>query len=214
VVPFVPISDVTLEECAALARKVGVEVAARYSLPVYFYEAAASTPRRRRLEHVRRGQFEGLAARMATADGTPDSGPPAPHPTAGASIFGARFPLIAYNINLNTDRLDLAKAIASTVRESSGGLPCLKALGLGLPDRGIVQISMNLTDFRRSPIQVVFDRVRREADLLGVTVHESELVGLIPEAALVGTDPGRLQLRDFRPAQILEHRIRMAGRLV
>lgn len=210
VVPFVPIEDVTLADCVTLARDVAAEVARRHHLPIYFYEAAATLPARRRLEDVRRGEFEGLVARLKTPEGVPDAGPVDPHASAGASIFGARMPLVAYNINLDTDRLEVAKAIARSIRESSGGMRFVKALGLPLANRGIVQVSMNLTNVDETPVHAVFDRVKREAEAHGVAVIESELVGLIPQSALTAAGAAYLKLAGFSPRQVLEHQIRTA----
>ncbi|MGE3509841.1 MAG: glutamate formimidoyltransferase [Vicinamibacterales bacterium] len=207
VLPFVPLEGVTLDTCVALARRVGAEAAARWRLPVYLYEAAASSEARRRLEDVRRGEFEGLALRMRDPAWAPDFGPSEPHPSAGALIVGARLPLIAFNVNLDSDDLAVARAIARVVRERSGGLPAVKALGLPLADRGVVQVSMNLTDFTRTSPRVAFEAVRREAARRGVQVRETELVGLIPRAALADTTPAALQLSGFRQDQILEERL-------
>jgi glutamate formiminotransferase len=208
VVPFVPIEGVTMAECVALARSVGDKVASRFNLPVYLYEEAADDPARRNLEDIRRGEFEGLGAKMATAGWSPDFGPPKPHPTAGASVIGARMPLIAYNINLASDRLDVAKKIAAAVRQSSGGLRFVKAMGVMLERRGIVQVSMNLTNFEKTPIPRVFEFVKREAARYGVTVLESEVVGLVPQAALVAAAEYYLQLEGFTASQVLETRLR------
>lgn len=211
VVPFVPLSGATMADCVSLAREVAAEVAARHDLPVYLYEEAATSPSRRRLEHIRRGQFEGLGARLSQADWAPDFGPAVPHPTAGATVIGARAPLIAYNINLATDRLDVAKRIARAVRESSGGLPHVKAMGVALPRRGIVQVSMNLTNFRVTSMHQVMEFVRREAAEADVAVLESEVIGLIPEAALTETAARYLQLdAAFGEHLTLEHQLRQA----
>jgi glutamate formiminotransferase len=208
VVPFVPLEGATMADCVSLARDTASAVAERFGIPVFLYEAAATRPARTKLEDIRRGQFEGLAAKLATPEWAPDFGPSRPHPTAGASVIGARMPLIAYNINLDTDRLDIAKTIAARVRTSSGGLPCVKAMGVSLADRRLVQVSMNLTDFTRTPIQVVFDLVRREAEHHGVRVLESEIVGLVPAAALTPSAPDHLKLSGFSPDQILENRLK------
>lgn len=207
VLPFVPLDGATMADCIELARRAGAAIADRYDLPVYLYEAAATRPERRRLEHVRRGQFEGLAARFTDPAWAPDFGPARPHPTAGAIAIGARQPLIAYNINLDSDRLDIARAIAASIRERDGGLPAVKALGLPLTDRGIVQVSMNLTDFTVTPPAVVFRAVEQAAARAGVRVRESELIGLIPRAALHDTTADALRLTGFRDDQILEERI-------
>lgn len=206
VMPFVPLDGTSLEAAVVLARHVGELVAARFAIPVYLYEAAATTPARRRLEDVRRGQFEGLTARLADPAWAPDFGPSRAHPSAGAIAIGARRPLIAFNINLQTDRLDIAQAIAAAVRERDGGLPGVKALGLPLA-HGIVQVSMNLTDFARTPPGVAFDAVQRAAAARGVDVRDSELIGLIPRAALDGTTAAALRIRGFREDQILEERL-------
>jgi glutamate formiminotransferase / 5-formyltetrahydrofolate cyclo-ligase len=208
VVPFVPIEGVTMDACVALAKDVAREVASRFGVPVYLYEEASADPGRRNLEDIRRGEFEGLAARMASAGWAPDFGPATPHPSAGASVIGARMPLIAYNINLNTDRLDVAKKIAAAIRHSSGGFRYVKAAGFKLEDRGIVQVSMNLTNYEKTPIFRVFEAVRREAERYGVSVLESEIVGLVPSAALNATAEYYLQIAGFKPDQVLENRLR------
>ena len=208
VVPFVPIEGVTMAECVALARKVGAEVADRFKVPVYLYEEASSHPGRRNLEDIRRGEFEGLAAKMATEGWAPDFGPAAPHPSAGATVIGARMPLIAYNINLATDRLDVAKKIAAAIRQSSGGYRFVKAMGITLEERGIVQVSMNLTNYEKTPIFRVFETVKREAERYGVAVLESEIVGLVPSAALNAAAEFYLQIAGFNPDQILENKLR------
>jgi glutamate formiminotransferase len=207
-VPFIPIEGATMNECVQLANETGADVARRFQVPVYLYEEAATKPGRKNLADIRRGQFEGLAAKMSQPDWAPDYGPPAPHPSAGATVIGARMPLIAYNINLATDRLDVAKKIAATVRFSSGGLPHVKAMGVALEDRGIVQVSMNLTNYLETPMFVVFDAVKREADRHGVGVLESEIVGLVPAAALVSAAEHYLQLNSFTRGQILEDKLR------
>ena len=210
VVPFVPIEGVTMADCVQLAREAGAAVAARFGVPVFLYEEAASTPARRNLEDIRRGEFEGLAAKMAQPAWQPDFGPAAPHASAGAAVIGARMPLIAYNINLATDRLDVAKKIAAAIRFSSGGLRFVKAMGIALEDRGIVQVSMNLTNYEKTPIFRVFEIVSREAARYGVTVLESEIVGLVPSAALISSAQWYLQLERFTGDQVLEQRLRAA----
>jgi glutamate formiminotransferase / 5-formyltetrahydrofolate cyclo-ligase len=211
VVPFIPLGDTTMAECVELAREVGQAIAERLDVPVYLYEEAASREARRRLEDIRRGQFEGLSSKMTEPDWAPDFGPSAPHPTAGATVVGARRALIAFNVNLATNQLAIAKRIAAAVRESNGGLLSVKALGVSLPHRGIVQVSMNLTNFQRTPIETVFDRVAAEAAKSGVEVVDSELVGLIPEAALGGTTPEHLRLLAFSENHILERRLAHSG---
>lgn len=207
VMPFVPLGDTAMRECVALARRVASEAASRFGLPVFLYEEAAASPARRRLEDIRRGEFEGLAAKLADPAWTPDFGPARPHPTAGALVVGARRVLIAFNVNLATPRLEIARRVAAKVRERDGGLPGVKALGLALEDRGIVQVSMNLTDYSRTPPAVAFAAVQREALALGVEVLESELIGLIPQGALAGTSAHALRLTGFTDDQILEVRL-------
>ena len=208
VVPFVPIEGVTMQDCVALAKETAREVAERFGVPVYLYEEASSNALRKNLEDIRRGEFEGLAAKMATDGWAPDFGPATPHPSAGASVIGARMPLIAYNINLNTNRLDVAKKIAAAVRFSSGGFRFVKAMGMTLAERGIVQVSMNLTNYEKTPILRVFEAVKSEAERYGVSVLESEIVGLVPSAALVDVGVSTLQLTQFTRDQILETRLR------
>jgi glutamate formiminotransferase len=212
-VPFVPIEGVTMADCVALAKDVGAAVAERFGVPIYLYEEAASNPARRNLEDIRRGEFEGLAAKMASEGWTPDFGPAAPHPSAGASVIGARVPLIAYNINLNTDRLDVAKKIAAAIRHSSGGLRFVKAMGVMLEDRNLAQVSMNLTNYEKTPVFRVFEMVKREAARYGVGILESEVVGLIPSAALTRSAEFYLQLEGFTDGQILERKLTEAARL-
>jgi len=208
VVPFVPIEGATMEDCVALAKDTAQSVADRFAMPVYLYEEASINPLRKNLEDIRRGEFEGLAAKMATDGWVPDYGPPTPHPTAGATVIGARMPLIAYNINLSTDRIDVAKKIAAAVRFSSGGFRYVKAMGVTLADRGIVQVSMNLTNYEKTPILRVFEAVKREAEKYGVSVLESEIVGLVPAAALIDAAEAMLQLTAFKRNQVLETRLR------
>jgi glutamate formiminotransferase len=207
VVPFVPIEGVTMAECVDLAKRVAATVAERFQVPTYLYEEASTNPLRKNLEDIRRGEFEGLAQKMASADWRPDYGPASPHPTAGASAIGARMPLIAYNINLASDRLDVAKAVAAAIRFSSGGYRYVKAMGIRLEDRGIVQVSMNLTNFEKTPIFRVFETVKREAARYGVEVLESEIVGLVPSAALTAAAAYYLQLTGFSADQILERKL-------
>jgi glutamate formiminotransferase len=208
VTPFVPIEGVTMADCVGLAKAVGDEVARRFSLPVYLYEEAATSPERRNLEDIRRGEFEGLTAKMQRPEWKPDFGPSTPHVSAGASVIGARMPLIAYNVNLATDRLDVAKKIAAALRHSSGGLRFVKAMGVALSDRGIVQVSMNLTNVDKTPIFRVFELIKREAARYGVTVLESEIIGLVPAAALTAAAAWYLQLEDGFGDQILEKRLK------
>jgi len=207
VVPFVPIEGVTMADCVALAKRVGAAVAERFHVPVFLYEEASTTPLRKNLEDIRRGEFEGLAAKLSSPDWTPDFGAATPHPSAGATVIGARMPLIAYNINLNTDRLDVAKKIAAAIRHSSGGLRFVKAMGVKLEDRNLAQVSMNLTNYEKTPVFRVFEMVKREAERYGVTVLESEIVGLVPAAALMQAGEYYLQLEGFSDAQVLEKKL-------
>jgi glutamate formiminotransferase len=208
VIPFVPIEGVTMADCVALAREVASEVAQRFAVPVYLYEEASDNPLRKNLEDIRRGEFEGLRAKMTAPGWAPDFGPAEPHPSAGAMVIGARMPLIAYNINLATDRLDVAKKIAAAIRHSSGGLRHVKAMGVQLDDRRLAQVSINLTNYEKTPMFRVFEMVRREAERYGVGVLESEIVGLVPAAALVATAQFYLQLERFGAEQVLENKLR------
>ena len=206
VAPLVPLARTSLRECADHAQALGRVVAERFGVPVFLYGDAATRPERRALENIRRGQLAGLARRMAQADWRPDFGPPAPHPSAGVAVIGARPILIAFNVNLETDDLTVAREIARTVRASSGGLPHVKAIGVRL-DSGRVQVAMNLTDYVRTPLQSAFDRVRREAERHGVAVVGSELVGLAPAAALDAAGARRLRLSGFGPDRLLDTHI-------
>ena len=208
VVPFVPIEGVTMEQCVALAKDVGATIAERFGVPVYLYEEASSNPARKNLEDIRRGEFEGLAEKMRTDGWVPDFGPSTPHASAGASVVGARMPLIAYNINLNTNRLDVAKKIAAAIRHSSGGLRYVKAAGFMLEDRNIAQVSMNLTNYQKTPIFRVFEMVKREAERYGVSILESEIVGLVPAAALMSAAEFYLQIERFSSEQVLENKLK------
>ncbi len=206
VVPFIPIEGVTLDDCVTIARKVGQEIWKRYQIPVYFYEAAAATPERTNLENIRRGQFEGLRDEIATNPARrPDVGEPRVHPTAGATVVGARKFLIAYNIYLNTPDVDIAKKIAKALRYSSGGLRYVKAAGF--PVRGLAQVSMNLTDFEQTPVARAFEFVKREAARYGVLPLSSEIVGLIPKKALEDAAEWFLQVENFDSSLILENRL-------
>lgn len=207
VVPFVPLTGSSMADAVAAARLVGAAMAADYGVPVYLYEEAASRPERRRLEAIRKGGFEALAQKMTTPEWAPDFGPLVPHPTAGASVVGARRSLIAFNVTLATDQLEVARQIARAVRTSSGGLPAVKAMGVALEDRGVVQVSMNLTDHTQTSMVDAFDAVRREAARRGVSVLESELVGLAPAAALDAERAAFMAIRDFSPERILEHAV-------
>jgi glutamate formiminotransferase / formiminotetrahydrofolate cyclodeaminase len=206
VVPFIPIDGVTLEDCVAMARHVGAEIWKRFQVPTYLYEAAATTPERQNLENIRRGQFEGIRDEIATNPARkPDFGEPRVHPTAGATVVGARKPLIAYNVFLNTTDVSIAKKIAKAVRFSSGGLRYVK--GAGFLVRGMAQVSMNLTDFEQTPIHRVFELVKREAQRYGAVPVSSEIVGLIPKLALEQAAEWFLQVENFDSSLILENRL-------
>lgn len=211
VIPFVPLSGASMEECIAIAQRLGQRVGSELSIPVYLYEAAAIRPERANLENIRKGQYEGIKLALSGAEGAeeaerrkPDFGP-AKLPKAGATVIGARAPLIAFNVYLTTDDVDIAKKIAKAVRQSSGGLRYVK--GLGLLVDGRAQVSMNLTNFRETPIARVVEFIRREAQRYGVGIHHSELVGLIPQEALVDAAVWYTQLDQFDKEQILEFRL-------
>jgi len=206
VVPFIPIEGVTIEDCVAMAKHVGEQIWKRHQIPVYLYEAAAATPERQNLESIRRGQFEGIRAEIATNPARkPDFGDLKVHPTAGATVVGARKFLIAYNIFLNTPDVEIAKKIAKAVRFSSGGLRFVK--GAGFLVRGLAQVSMNLTDFEQTPVHRVFELVKSEAARYGVMPVSSEIVGLIPKKALESAAEWFLQVENFDSSLILENRL-------
>ena len=207
VVPFVPFADLPMSICIDLAHTFGARLWKELHVPVFYYGEAARRPERRELEKVRRGGFEDLREHIQEADRRPDDGDAAVHPTAGATAVGARIPLIAYNVNLRTSDLQTAKEIAKRIRASSGGLPNVKALGFALEDRGLVQVSMNLTDFRVTNIWTVFSAIRDEAQRRGVEVEASEIVGTIPLAAAVGLIKEAIAEPAFRMDQILEKRV-------
>ncbi len=208
VLPFVPLGQVTLEECAALAHRAGRRIWNELGIPVYFYEAAAMRPDRIKLEHIRRGQFEGLReAVLSDESKRPDVGGPELHATAGAVIVGARKVLIAFNINLRTTNLEIAQSIARRIRASSGGLPGVKALGLPLLSRDLVQVSMNITDFHLAPLHVVYMEVARLATSYDIEIEESEVIGLMPGEALEAAAAGFLKLSAFDSQRVIENRI-------
>jgi glutamate formiminotransferase len=207
VVPFIPIEGVEMKDCVGLAREVAQAAAERFGLPVYLYEEAATAPHRRNLEDVRRGQFEGLAEKMRDPQWAPDFGPPSPHATAGASVVGARMPLIAYNVNLGTSDLEIAKRIAKAIRHSSGGYRYAKAMGVMLAERNLAQVSVNMTDFKKTPLHRVFETVKAEADRYGVPVVGSEIVGLVPSEALLDAAEHFLRLEGFSASQVLERKM-------
>jgi len=204
VLPFVPLAGMTMAEAVALAHATGRALAARHALPVYYYGHAARRRERRTLRELRHGEYEGLAARLASADGQPDDGPARFDARAGAVVVGARDVLIAYNVWLAGDDLAAARTVAGRVRESRGGLPAVQALGLPLASRRRVQVSMNLLDHRLTSIPAAFDRVRAEARLRGIDVERAELVGLAPRAAFAGRAPTSVGLETFRPEQYLD----------
>src|SRR6201988_4569742 len=207
--PLFPMEGVSIEDCVAMARRVGAEIWKRYQIPVYLYEAAATAPERQNLENIRRGQFEGIRDEIATNPARrPDFGEPRVHPTAGATVVGARKFLIAYNVFLNTPDVDIAKKIAKAVRFSSGRLRFVK--GAGFLVRGLAQVSMNLTDFEQTPVHRVFELVKREAARYGVMPISSEIVGLIPKLALEQAAEWFLQVENFDSSLILENRLAAA----
>jgi glutamate formiminotransferase len=208
ILPFVPLDGASLEQCVALAHEAGARIWSELGIPVYFYEAAALRAERVKLENVRRGQFEGLrAAVLVDESRRPDLGGPSLHPTAGAVIVGARKILIAYNINLKSTDLAVAKSIARRIRASSGGFPSVKALGLPLVSRGLVQVAINFTDFEQTPVHVVYSEVCRLAAERGVEVEESELIGLMPQNALEAAAAGLLKLSHFDSQRVIENRM-------
>lgn len=207
VVPFVPIRGATSADCVELARELGRRLADRFALPVYLYEDAATSPERQNLANIRKGEFEGLAKKMTEPAWAPDFGPRAPHPTGGATVIGARAPLIAYNINLGTADLAVADRIARAIRHLSGGYRFVKAMGVKLEARGQVQVSINMTDYERTPLHRVFETVRSEAERHGVPVVGSEIVGLVPEAALLAAASHYLRLEADPGPQVLENKL-------
>ncbi|GAC1480334.1 MAG: glutamate formimidoyltransferase [Candidatus Dormibacteria bacterium] len=207
VVPFVPFADLPMTSCVQLAHSFGKRLQSELAIPVYYYGEAATSAERRELEKVRRGGFEELVSTIQDPDRRPDEGPAATHPSAGATAVGARIPLIAYNVNLRTTDLAVAKEIARTIRASSGGLANVKALGFNLAERGMVQVSMNLTDYRVTNIWKVFSLIREEATRRGVEVAESEIVGTLPLDAATRTLKDALLEPAFKMDQILEKRV-------
>ncbi len=204
VAPFIPIRDMIMDDAVALAREAGEEAAARFDVPIFLYERAAAAPHRKNLADVRRGEFEGMAEKLQQPEWRPDFGPAAPHPAAGVTAVGARPPLIAFNVNLGTDQLAIADAIAKKVRFMGGGLRYCKAMGVALEDRGLVQVSMNMTDFSKTALYQVVEMIRMEARRYGVQVVGSEVVGLTPMQALLDSAAHYLGLENFSLKQILE----------
>src|SRR5690554_1186721 len=207
VVPFIPLRNATMEEAIALSKSVAREVGERFNLPVFLYEKSASAPHRENLANVRSGQFEGLPGKMLQPGWKPDFGPETPHPTAGAVAVGARVPLIAYNVNLGTGDLEIARAIAEKVRHSGGGLRYCKAMGVALRERGITQISMNLTDYTRTAIYQAQEMVRMEAKRYGVPVVGAEVIGLVPMEALADSAAYYLGIENFSMDRVLETKL-------
>ncbi len=205
VIPFVPVRGLEMAECVELARGLGRRIAGELGIPVYLYEEAATRPERRSLPYIRKGQYEGLKSEIGSnPDRAPDFGPRAMHPTAGATVVGARWPLIAYNVNLDTPDIEVARAVARAVRESSGGLPCVRAIGVYLAERNQAQVSMNLTNFRVTPVHVAHEAVRREAEKRGAKVVGSEVIGLVPAEALAQAAAHYLQVKDLKVSQLVE----------
>jgi glutamate formiminotransferase / 5-formyltetrahydrofolate cyclo-ligase len=207
VIPFIPIKNVTVDEADNLAKEVAKEASEKYGLPFFLYEKSATQSHRENLATVRKGQFEGMAEKMKDDKWKPDFGPETIHPTAGVTAIGARMPLVAYNINLSTNNLEIASKIGKQVRHLSGGFRYVKAMGIELEDRGIVQVSMNLTDYTKTSIYRVFETVKMEAARYGVNIVGSEIVGLVPMQALVDTADYYLRLENFSMDQVLETRL-------
>ncbi|MFY9140715.1 MAG: glutamate formimidoyltransferase [Thermacetogeniaceae bacterium] len=207
VIPLIPISGVTMEECVELARELGRDIGEKLGIPVYLYEEAATRPDRKNLAHVRRGEYEGLKEAIKTPERQPDFGPAQMHPKAGAVAVGARPPLVAYNINLDTDNVDIAKAIARTIRGSSGGYPSIKALGVLIEETGKAQVTINVCNYKEVSLARVFETVKIEAERYGVNITGSEIVGLVPMEALLDAAAFYLRLDGFQLDQVLEKRL-------
>ena len=207
VIPFIPIKNVGMEDCIRLSKEVGEEIAERFGMPVFLYEKSASAPHRENLAAIRKGEFEGMAEKIQLPEWQPDFGPAKRHDSAGTVAVGARMPLVAYNINLNTTNLEIATSIAKKIRHINGGFRFVKAMGVDLADRGLVQVSINMTDFTRTALYRVFETVKFEARRWGVTIAGSEIVGLVPMAAIVDTAEYYLGLENFSVDQVLETKI-------
>lgn len=207
VVPFIPIKNIDMPEAIAFSKEVAKEVAQKYSLPIFLYENSASRPERQNLANIRKGQFEGMADKIKQPEWNPDFGPAKAHPSAGATAMGARMPLVAYNVNLDCSDIEIANEIARKVRHISGGLRYCKGIGIELKDRGMVQVSMNMTDYTKTALYRAFELIRIEARRYGVNVVGSEIVGLIPMQALMDTAAYYLGLEKFSMEQVLEARI-------
>ena len=204
VIPFIPIKNMTIEEADAVAKNFGKNIAEKFSLPVYFYEKSASDEHRKNLAVIRKGEFEGLTEKMKHPLWKPDAGPHSPHPTAGASVVGARMPLIAFNVNLHTSDFEIANKIAKKIRHTGGGLRFCKAIGIDLKENKMMQVSMNLTDYNKTSIYQAVEMIRFEAQRYGIAIAECELIGLMPLQALADTASYYLGLKDFSINQILE----------
>ena len=205
VVPFIPIKNCTVQEADALAKRVGKEAAERFQIPSFLYEKSATAPHRENLAAIRKGQFEGMFEKMKQPEWKPDFGPDAPHPTAGVFAVGARMPLVAFNVNLDTANLQIAKDIAARVRHSSGGYAFIKALGVMLEERHIAQVSMNLTDYTHTAVYRAYEAVKMEARRYGVNVVGTEIIGMVPMAALIDCAEYYLQVENFSMKQVLEN---------
>jgi glutamate formimidoyltransferase len=207
VIPFIPIKNATMEECIELSKEVGAAVAEQYALPVFLYEKSASAPHRENLAAIRKGEFEGMAEKIHQPEWHPDFGPADRHATAGTVAIGARMPLVAFNINLSTNSMEIATKIAKNIRHINGGLRFVKAMGVELTERGIVQVSINMTDYTRTALYRAFELVRIEARRYGVSIVGSEIIGLVPMEALIDTASYYLGLENFSMQQVLESRI-------
>ncbi len=207
VVPFTPVKNVEMEDAVRLANEVAEEAAKNMDLPIYLYEEAATTEQRNNLADIRRGEYEGFAEKIKKEGWKPDYGPQKLHPTAGATVVGARMPLVAFNVNLDTDNLEIANKIARKVRHSGGGLRFVKAIGIDLSEKNIVQVSMNMTDYTKTSLYQAFEMIKFEAKRYGVNVIGSELIGLLPAKALFDVAEYYLGFKDFQEDQIMENRL-------
>ncbi len=207
VVPFTPVRNVEMDDCVETAKELAAAAAEEFELPIYLYEEAATAPGRKNLEDIRRGEYEGFKDKINKPEWEPDYGPQKLHATAGATVVGARMPLVAFNVNLKTDDLEIASEIARQVRHSSGGLRFCKAIGLELEEKNMVQVSMNMTDYTKTALYQSFEMIKFEAERYGVEIAGSELIGLLPAQALFDTAEYYLGLEDFSSDQILENRL-------
>jgi glutamate formiminotransferase len=207
VVPFIPVKNMTMDETVELSKRFAEKAATRFNLPIFLYEESASSEARRNLAEVRRGQFEGMPEKLKQLEWKPDYGPEGSHPTAGVTAIGARMPLVAWNVNLGTSSLDIANDIARKIRHLNGGMRYCKAIGIELKERGIVQVSINMTDYTKTSLYRVFELIQIEARRWGVPVVGSEIIGLVPMGALIDTAAYYLRFEDFDSSQVLESRI-------